>query len=312
MKIVFLGSPEFAIPSLDMLVDSDHEIAAVFTQPDKPRGRGKKMQPTPVKVYALEKGLRVIDCQNICKEGVSLLKEIEPELMVTVAYGQLLSEEVLSIPTKSCINVHGSLLPKLRGAAPIEWSIINGDTHTGVTTMYTIRKLDAGDILESDEVEIDPNETGGQLRTRLADVGAGTLKRTLEKLEKGTLVRKPQDEEQATYSSTFSKDAGKLDFTLPPTQLINLVRGLNPSPIAFAQTTEGIKIKVYEAALSDKQSSALPGTILYADAKNGLVIQAGGGALELVRIQTPGGKPMLARDYLRGHAFDYVFNLEVK
>ncbi|MBQ9942313.1 MAG: methionyl-tRNA formyltransferase, partial [Christensenellaceae bacterium] len=203
LRIAFLGTPEFALPSFKMLIEEGYSVAAVFTQPDRPKGRGHKMIPPPVKVLAEEHGIPVYQFERISRDGVETLREVAPDLMITVAFGQILSREVLAIPSMGCINVHGSLLPAYRGAAPIEMAVINGEAQAGITTMYTVYELDAGDMLEKDAVDILPGETGGQLRERLSLLGAGTLKRTLNKLLDGTLAATPQNEAEATYYPMF-------------------------------------------------------------------------------------------------------------
>lgn len=299
-KIAFFGTPEFALPCLDAIVSAGYDVCAVFTQPDRPKGRGHKLAPPPVKARAVELGIPVFQHQKISAEGVDDLKSAAPDLMVTVAYGQILSREVLAIPPLGCINVHASLLPKLRGAAPIEWAIINGEKTTGVTTMYTVYELDAGDMLEKTEVEILPDETGGQLRDRLSKIGAETLIRTLDKLTDGTLQRTPQDESQATICKTFPRGFGKVDFGADTESIINLVRGLNPAPAAYAMWGDK-KVKLFEVKRAESfGASIVPGEVILADAKKGLFVNAGDGAIEITRLQMPGGKQMSARDYLRG------------
>ena len=213
MRIAFLGTPEFALPSLDMLYRAGHTLA-VFTQPDRPVGRHATLTPPPTKAYALERGIPVFQFEKIrLSEGVAALQGFAPDLMVTAAFGQILSAENLAIPTYGCINVHGSLLPKYRGAAPIQWAIINGETETGITTMMTDIGMDTGDILLVDRIAIDPDETAGMLFERMAVLGAETLRRTITALEAGTLTRIPQDEAQATKCPMLKKEHGKLDFS---------------------------------------------------------------------------------------------------
>ncbi len=295
--IVFLGTPEFAVPSLEMLVEEGYTVKAVITQPDRPKGRGHRMVSPPVKEKAEELGIRVYQFDSLRKEGVETLRELAPDLMITVAYGQILSREILSIPVIGCINVHGSLLPKYRGAAPIEYAVINGEKETGVTTMFTVRKLDAGDMLLQDRVDITPDMTGGELRELLSVVGAGTLKRTLEKLMEGTLERIPQKEEEATFSTMLDKDFGRIDFNEEAQKVHDLIRGCNPEPQAFFMKGE-LKFKVFGSRVSDVQGR--PGTILVSDPKKGLVIGCAKGSVEITSLQYPGGKVMGAGDFLRG------------
>ena len=301
LRIVFLGTPEFALPSLSMLLDEGYHIAAVCTQPDRPKGRGHKLAPPPVKVLAEEKGIPVYQFEKISREGLETLRGLHPDLLITVAFGQILSRDVLALPPMGCINVHGSLLPKYRGAAPIEWAIINGEKQTGVTTMYTAYELDAGDMLEKDSVEIGENETGGELRERLSVLGAKTLKRTLEKLLAGTLARTPQKEEEASYYPMFQRDFGAVDFSDLAENLANKIRGLNPAPMAYLMAG-GQKVKLLMARARESMGAHAPGEILAADPKAGLVIQAGDLPLEIITLQYPGKKPMAARDFLRGNS----------
>ena len=299
-RIAFLGTPAFALPSLQMLLEEGYPICGVFTQPDRPRGRGHKLLPPPVKQLAEEAGLPVYQHERISRTGLADLRRLSPDLMVTVAFGQILSEEVLSVPPLGCINVHASLLPKYRGAAPIEWAVINGEARTGVTTMYTVYALDAGDMLEKDEVDIGREETGGELRERLSRLGAATLRRTLQKLTEGALVRTPQEEAQASYYPMFPKGFGQIDFSKSCREIHNLVRGLNPAPVAYAYL-DGQKVKIFAVReTGEGQVSAPVGTVLSADAKKGIFVQAGDGALEICRLQFPGGKPLQAAEYMRG------------
>lgn len=301
MKIAFLGTPDFANQSLDMLVEAGHEVL-VITQIDKPVGRKKILTPPPVKTRALELGLNVIQFENIRKEGVLALKDFSPDLMITAAYGQLLSQEILDIPKFGCINVHASLLPKYRGAAPIQWAIINGEKTTGVTTMMTELGLDCGDILLSEETEIDENETAGELFERLAVIGASVLKKTLEKLENGTLNRVKQDENEATKCSMLKRETGKIDFSMQAQRIHDLVRGTNPEPGAYA-LLNGETVKIFRTSLTDisTDANALIGECVIADPKKGLFVKTGDGKLiEILEIQFSGSKRMEAKTALMG------------
>ncbi len=300
IRIAFLGTPDFALPSLSMLLSEGYTVAGVFTQPDRPRNRGQKLLPPPVKTLAEQKGIPVFQYEKISKEGLSALRELQPDLMVTVAFGQILSRDILAVPRLGCINVHGSLLPKYRGAAPIEWAVMNGEKRTGVTTMFTVYELDAGDMLEKDSLEIGENETAGELRERLAELGAGTLKRTLEKLLDGTLVRTPQNPEEASYYPMFPRDFGQVDFSRPCQEIINLIRGLNPAPSAYMMLGKE-KVKLFAAEKRDGTVLQPAGKIVTADPRNGLSIQTGDGLLEIKRLQFPGKKQMDAREFLRGN-----------
>ncbi len=310
-KIVFMGTPDFAVPSLKMLIDHAYDVAACFAQPDRKAGRGYKMVMPPVKALALEHGILVHQPEKVSgEEGVALLRAIQPDVMVTAAYGQILSEEVLAIPRLGCINVHASLLPKLRGAAPVQWAIINGEKKTGVTTMYTVKKLDAGDILEQDEVRIPDDMTAGELYDLLSVVGAGTLRRTLEKLKEGTLARRPQDEAEATYYPMFPKGFGKVDFTKQRSEIENFVRGTNPVPGAYVMYGDE-KIKVYAVSPVDGVGNgAAAGEIVAVNPKEGLLVKAADGVLSIDQIKRQGAKQMGAKESLRGKKLDvgYVFD----
>ncbi|MBQ2662513.1 MAG: methionyl-tRNA formyltransferase [Clostridia bacterium] len=300
MKIAFLGTPDFANKSLEMLYKTGHELL-VITQVDKPVGRKRILTPPPVKVRALELGLPVLQFEKIRNQaGVSALSSFAPDLMITVAYGQLLSQEILDIPKYGCINVHASILPKYRGAAPIQWSIINGERVTGVTTMMTELGLDCGDILLTKEVEIDINETAGELFERLSYVGAEVLKETLLELENGTLTRTKQDEDKATKCSMLTRETGKIDFSKDALTVHNLVRGTNPEPGAYALLS-GEPIKIFRTKLTEETSCAQDGECVIADPKKGLFVKAGDGKLiEILEIQFPGSKRMSAKNALMG------------
>ena len=311
MRIAFLGTPEFALPSLRMLIAEGHELA-VFTQPDRPKDRGHGLAMPPVKQLAIENGIPVFQFERIqSSEGVEALRNFAPNLMVTAAFGQLLSQENLSIPEYGCINVHGSLLPKYRGAAPIQWSIIEGSTTTGVTTMMTDIGMDTGDILLARETEIYPNETYGELYDRLADMGADLLKETLENLAAGTLVRAPQDPDKATRCSVIKKEHALVDFTRSAQQVHNLVRGLNPAPIAYAMLN-GQAVKILKTALCPglgSYESCAAGECVIANAKRGLFVKTGDGMIEIVELQFPNAKRMSAKAALNSRALlGSVFN----
>lgn len=300
MRIAFLGTPAFALPALRLLIQDGHTLC-VFTQPDKPVGRGAILTPPPVKQLAIEHGLPVYQPEKIRgADGLSALRTFAPELMVTAAFGQLLSTENLAVPTLGCINIHGSLLPKYRGAAPIQWAVINGEHTTGITTMMTDIGLDTGDILMKQEIAIGPEETAGELYTRMADIGAALLRETITRLEEGTLVRVRQDEAQATTCSMLKKEDGKLDFTQSAQQIHNRVRGTNPWPGAHA-LLQGAPLKIWRTRLADAAlpELAAPGAC-YGDDKSGLYVACGDAWIEVLELQAPGGKRMEAKAYLRG------------
>lgn len=299
MRIAFLGTPEFAIPSLQMLIDSGHDLA-VFTQPDRPVGRHKTPEPPPVKLLAQRYGIPVFQFEKIrLPEGVDALRSFGPDLMVTAAFGQILSAENLSIPKYGCINVHGSLLPKYRGAAPIQWSVIDGETVTGITTMQTDVGMDTGDILMQEETVIGSDETSGELYGRLAVIGADLLKRTIASLEAGTLVHAPQDESLATKCPMLKKEHGRIDFSRSALAVHNLVRGVNPWPGAYA-LLDGNTLKIWKTAITDRSSSGSePGT-LFGNEKEGLFLQCADRPIEILELQAPGGKRLDAVTFLRG------------
>ena len=303
MRIAFLGTPEFALPSLEMLQKSGHTLA-VFTQPDRPVGRHATLTPPPTKAYALAHGIPVFQFEKIrLPEGVAALRSFAPDLMVTAAFGQLLSAENLAIPKFGCINVHGSLLPKYRGAAPIQWAIINGETETGITTMMTDIGMDTGDILLADRLAIEPDETAGELFERMALLGAETLRRTIAALEGGTLVRTPQDEAQATKCPMLKKEHGKLDFSLSTAAVHNRVRGTNPWPGAYA-LLDGEPLKIHKTRQSDLTLGEESNGILKGNAKLGLFVRCADGWLELVELQATGGRRLNAKDYLLGRSLE--------
>ena len=300
MRVVFLGTPEFGVPSLRALHEAGYEVAGVFTQPDKPKGRGNKMVPSPVKVCAQELGIPVFQPVKIRVDGVEDLKALRPDLCVTAAFGQILSQEILDIPTIGTVNVHSSLLPKYRGSAPVNWAIMEGETVTGVTTMMTDQGLDTGDILLQREIPILPGETAEALVQRMAPIGAELLIETVRALEAGSCPRRKQEEEKSSYFPMLKKEMGEIDWSMSAHQTVCRVRGLTPWPGAFFTWGEGEIIKVMKAEEAENPGKA-PGEILCADAKQGLVIAAGEGAVRILELQAPGGKRMNAKDYLRGH-----------
>ena len=299
MKIVFMGTPDFAVPTLNKLYESEHEIAAVFTQPDKPKGRGYKLAPPPVKVLALEHGTPVYQPESLKKqpEMWDVLKEIAPDVIVVVAYGKILPKQVLDIPKYHCVNVHGSLLPKYRGAAPIQWSVLNGDDESGITTMLMGEGLDTGDILLQRSTPIGENETAAELFDRLAEIGADLLIETLEKLEKGEITPVKQDEELATYASILTKDMCMIDFNKPVKEVHKKICGLSDWPCAVT-TLDGKRLKVFRSQIvKDKMPGQQAGTVV--DTKQFCVCCADG-VIKLTEVQAEGSKRMRSEDYLRG------------
>ncbi|MBQ3054196.1 MAG: methionyl-tRNA formyltransferase [Clostridia bacterium] len=300
MKILFMGTPDFAKTNLRKLVESGYDVCGVVSQQDKPRGRKMEMVMPPVKEYALEKNIPVYQPDTL-KDGALLpvLQEHQPQLIVVVAYGKLLPEYILNYPKYGCINVHGSLLPKYRGSAPVQWSVINGDKTTGVTTMYMDKGMDTGDILLQKEFDILPKETSGNLMDRMADIGADLLIETIEKL--GSIIPVKQENEKATHAPMLSKDMAKMDFSKSAICLQNLVYGMYPWPCAYFETEKGI-IKVYEAEAIDADSNKPAGTIIKADKE--LIIQTGKGQLVVYELQLQGKKRMNIQDFLRGNKME--------
>ncbi len=298
MKIAFLGTPDFAVPSLTALVHAGHDVAGVFTQPDRPRDRGQKTQPSAVKQAAQELGLTVYEFERIRRaEGVAAMAALQPDLMVTAAFGQILPQKLLDIPKYGCINVHGSLLPKYRGPAPIQWAVINGETETGITTMMTDAGVDTGDILLQKRTGIHPEETAGELFARMAALGAETLLETIALLEQGKLTRTPQDHAAATHYPMLDKASGRIDWNKTPQEIINLVRGVSPWPGAW--TTCGydvMKVWRVECVAMDGE----PGRILRVNQKDGLIIGARGGAIRILDLQMPGKRRLCSSEYLCG------------
>ena len=300
MRIVFMGTPEFSVPSLKALIEYGYNIAAVVTQPDRERGRGHQVLPSPVKSIAQAHDIPVLQFARIkSPEGVAALREAAPDMIVTAAFGQILSKEILGIPTMGCLNVHASLLPKYRGAAPIQWAIIKGEKQTGVTIMYMNEGLDTGDIISSVSVPIDETTTGGELYDTLATTGAALLIKTIEDIKAGQAARIPQDEAQASYYPPLSRELGHIDWTKPALEIRDLIRALNPVPGAYSVICDKtIKISAAEVA----EGSAAPGKIDCADTKRGLMVGTGNGLLRITEMQAPGGKRMKPEAYLCGCA----------
>ncbi len=301
MKILFMGTPAFAVPSLGALVAAGHELCGVFSQPDKPVGRHQNvLQPTPVKEFALSNDIPVFQPAKL-RDGTALatVTELAPELIVVAAYGRILPDEILDYPKMGCINVHSSLLPKYRGAAPINWAVLNGDTETGVTIMHMATELDAGDIIAQRSTPIDPNETVSDLHDRLANLGAKLLVETVAEIAGGTAKRVSQDASQMTLAPMLSKALSPMDWSRTATELHNQVRGLIPWPAAITELN-GNRCKVFSTLVLDRSTDAAPGVILSAG-KDGIVLACGGGTvLSIQELQPDGGKRMNADAYLRG------------
>ena len=301
MRILFMGTPDFAVASLRRLVEDGHEICGVFTQPDKPKNRGMKMTFSPVKEYALTQNLPVYQPVTM-KDGTALetCRQLAPELIVVAAYGRILPEELLQVPPYGSINVHSSVLPKYRGAAPINWAILNGEQETGVTIMYMAKELDAGDIIHCLKTPIDPEETAQELTERLALLGAQALAETVELLQTGKAVRTPQDHSAQTYAPMLSKALSPMDWNRPALALHNQVRGLIPWPCA-STVLGGKQVKVFRTELGGKTAAA-PGTVVAAGKQDIEVACGDGQILRITQLQAEGGKRMAAADYLRGHS----------
>lgn len=300
MRVVFMGTPDFAVPTLQALYEAGHELLVVVTQPDKPKGRGKQVQFPPVKEQALAYGVPVCQPRRVKEEAfIQSLCELHPDVIVVVAFGQILPQAVLDIPKYGCINVHASLLPKLRGAAPIQWALINGEEKTGVTTMLLDAGIDTGDMLLQEETEISPEDTGGTLHDKLAELGGPLLVRTLLELEKGTLVPQKQKEEESSYVKMLDKALGHLDFSKSAAELERLVRGLNPWPSAYAYLG-GKTLKIWKAAVLEDVAGGEPGCVCELR-KDAIVVQTGKGALAIQELQLEGKKRMNTEAFLRGY-----------
>lgn len=300
MRIVFMGTPDFAVPSLQALIDAGHDVCAVYTQPDKPQGRKQILTAPPVKTLALEHDIPVFQPNTLKNEDEQArLRELAPEVIIVVAYGKLLPKAVLDIPPHGCINVHGSLLPRWRGAAPIQWAVIAGDEMAGVTTMQMAEGLDTGDMLLTYETKVGEKETAGELFDRLAQSGAELLTQTLVKLDE--ITPRPQDDAQSCYAHMLDKQMAVIDWSKSAHEIDCLIRGLNPWPIALT-TLSGERLKVFAAEKA--AGNGEPGAVLEADPKKGLTVACGEGALGLTEIQLVGGKRMKATDFLRGHAIE--------
>ena len=301
MRILFMGTPDFAVPSLRALVEAGHTICGAFTQPDKPKNRGMKLLSTPVKECCLSYDIPVFQPTKL-RDGTALhqIQALEPELIVVAAYGRILPEEILNYPARGCINVHSSLLPRYRGAAPINWAILNGDRESGVTIMHMAAALDAGDIIAQASTPIDPDETAESLHDRLAVLGAQLLVKTVEQIEAGTAHRVPQEEAGVTYAPMLSRELSPMDWNRTAQELHDQVRGLFPWPAASTELG-GVSCKVFSTAVCQVGTSAAPGTVVQAD-KKGLKIACGGDTvLEICQLQPSGKKSMAAAAFLLGH-----------
>ena len=301
MRVVFMGTPDFAAASLKKLIEEHYDIAGVFTQPDKPKGRGMELSFSPVKELALRHGLPVFQPEKM-RDGsaLSVIQELAPDILVVVAYGRILPDDILAVPRFGAVNVHGSLLPKYRGAAPIQWAVLNGDKTSGVTTMYLAHEMDAGDIIYASETEIGEFETAGELFDRLMEMGAELLIKTLRDIEAGTAPRIPQDHSQASYVKMLDKSICPIDWNRTPREIVKHIYGLQPWPVATMEL-EGKSFRVFAAAYTERRTQKAPGSIIDAGEEGIVVACADGACLCVTELQAPGKKRMKAADFLRGH-----------
>lgn len=305
MKVVFMGTPDFSVGTLKAIVEAGHEVAAVVTQPDKPKGRGGAMSFSDVKQAAIELGLLVLQPKRARdEEFVNELRKINPDVIVVVAFGQILSKEILDMPKYGCVNVHASLLPKYRGASPIQWAVIDGCEYSGVTTMMMNEGIDTGDILLVEKVKLDSKETGGSLFDKLSGVGAALLVKTLDELEKGTVKPVKQNETEATHVKMLDKSFGNIDFSMEAARIERLIRGLNPWPSAFTHFN-GKLLKIWDADVCDDVvcescESVVNGMITHVD-NNSFIVKCGDNSLKINELQLEGKKRMKTQDFLRGN-----------
>lgn len=301
MRIVFMGTPDFAAASLKKLIDKKYDIAAVFTQPDKPRDRGMKLSYSPVKELALENNIPVYQPTKL-RDGTAteLIKSLDPDILVVVAYGRILPDDMLEVPKYGAINVHASLLPKYRGAAPIQWAVLNGDKITGVTTMYLASEMDTGDIIYTAETEIGEFETSGELFDRLMIMGAELLDRTLRDIEAGTAPRTPQDHSKASYVKMLDKSLSPIAWAKTPREVIKQIYGLQPWPVATAEL-DGKVFKIYSAEYTQNKTDKAPGSVVSAGKKGIEIACLDGETVLITELQAAGKKRMKASDYLLGH-----------
>lgn len=303
MRIIFMGTPDFSVGTLEALVEAGHEVCLVVTQPDKPKGRGKEMQYTPVKEAALKHGIEVYQPRRIREaECVEKLRQYNADIMVVIAFGQIIPKEILEMVPYGCVNVHASLLPKYRGAAPIQWSIIDGEAVTGVTTMQMDEGLDTGDMLLKTEVPITAEETGESLHDKLAEAGAALCVETLAKLQEGSIVPEKQGESPTAYARMLDKKLGNIDWKKSAVEIERLVRGLNSWPSAYTYWNKKV-VKIWKASVTDENSNEQAGTVVKVE-KDGFYVQTGNGLLKVIELQIPGKKRMDAGAFLRGYTIE--------
>ena len=311
MRVIFMGTPDFSVGTLEALIQAGHQVVLAVTQPDKPKGRGGKMQFPPVKETALEHGIPVFQPRKVREpENIEELKKYQADVIVVVAFGQILPREILELTPYGCINVHASLLTSYRGAAPIQWAVINGEAVSGVTTMQMDEGLDTGDMLLKTEVPLEPEETGGSLHDKLAAAGASLCVRTLKALEEGTVTPKKQGESPTAYASMLKKEMGEIRWEEPAISIERLIRGLNPWPSAYTGWQDKT-MKIWEAEVLEEDSGQEPGTVVRVD-KDGFLVQTGKGLLKVTALQIPGKKRMEADAFLRGYSMEPGEKLGIK
>ena len=301
MRIVFMGTPDFAEASLKKLIDEGFPVVGVFTQPDKPRGRGMEMSFSPVKTLALANNIPAYQPEKM-RDGTALaqIKALAPDILVVVAYGRILPDDILAVPKYGAVNVHASLLPKYRGSAPIQWAVLNGDRTTGVSTMYLASEMDTGDVIYTEETEIGEQETSGELFDRLKDLGAALLVKTLRDIEAGCAPRTPQDHAKASYVTMLDKSLSPIDWNNSPRAVLKHIYGLQPWPVATMEL-EGAVYRVFAAAYTENRTDKAPGSLVSAGKEGIEIACAGGETLRITELQAPGKKRMSAADFLRGH-----------
>lgn len=303
MKVIFMGTPEFAVPSLEKLIEI-HDVVTVVTQPDKRKGRGKKMMFSPVKEVAIAHDIEVLQPQKVREpEFIEKLKTYEADVIAVVAFGQILPEEILNMPQYGCINVHGSLLPKYRGAAPMQWAVINGEKETGITTMYMAKGLDSGDMLLKEEVPILPDDTYGTIHDKMMKVGADLLIKTIEGLKNNSIQPEEQDDEQSTYAPMITKETGHIDWNQTGNDILHLIRGLSPIPNAYTIYHEDV-LKIWDAKKVDAQPTSVENGTIISIEKKGFIVKTGDGCLLITELQARGGKRMPTDAYMRGHSIE--------
>ena len=305
MKVIFMGTPDFSVGTLEALIEAGHEVALVVTQPDKPKGRGGKMQYTPVKEVAVAHNIPVYQPKRIREpECIEELRKYNADIMVVIAFGQILPKEILEMTPYGCVNVHASLLPSYRGAAPIQWAVINGEKVSGVTTMQMNEGLDTGDMLLKVEIPLDEKETGGSLHDKLAEAGARLCVETLDALKAGTVTPEKQGDSPTAYAKMLDKHMGKIDWKMSAKEIERLIRGLNPWPSAYTRWNEHDKgMKIWEAEVAEGQTDKAAGTVVEV-AKDGFFVQTGDGLLKITALQIPGKKRMDAAAFLRGYQME--------